>query len=172
MRRLAFLILALLTGCATTGGLFVAPRESAARQPLRQKAVGLVEKQLKRDGWVGEVVSVTRTGVLAPTVTDGWSEETITLDVTAKDADGRAVAIPVADYNPTLDALRRKLRDLVEDNGGGQVDWQILEAYHERTLVFLYKVGDVAGTVRVRMAPKADTPDELVTRIEFTVREQ
>jgi hypothetical protein len=105
-------------------------------------------------------------------VSEGWSEDTVSLDVTATTKDGQPILIPTADYTPMLETLRRRLRDLVEDHGGGQVDWQILEGFHERTLEFRYKQGDVAGLVRVRMAPKSEATEELTTRIEFTIREQ
>lgn len=173
MRRLLPLLFPLFAGCVTaTGGSYVLPPESAVRLPLRQKAAPLVEKLLKRDGWVGEVASAESTGVVASSAPDGWSEDTFRFDVTARTPAGEPLLIPVADYTPMLEALRKKLRDLVEENGGDQVDWRVLEAYHERTLDFQYRQGGVNGRVRVRMAPQSDRPEELVTRVEFVVREQ
>lgn len=173
MRRLLLLLLPLFAGCVTaTGGNYLIPPESAVRLPLRQKATALVEKLLKRDGWVGILAASENSGVIASSAQEGWSEDTFRFDVTAYAADAEPVLIPVADYTPILENLRKKLRDLVEDNGGEQVDWQVLEGYHERTLDFQYKQGGVNGRVRVRMAPRWDRPDELVTRVEFVVREQ
>ena len=78
----------------------------------------------------------------------------------------------MADYTPILETLRKRLRDLVEDYGGEQVDWLIHEGYKERTLEFKYKQGQVTGRVRVRMTPKTDRPEEMTTRVEVVVREQ
>lgn len=168
-----WLLLPLLAGCVTgTGGGYVTPPESAARLPLRQKVVPLIEKLLKRDGWVGEVVKTEKLGVIASAAVEGWSEEEFILDVEARTPDGEPLLIPVADYTPILETLRKRLRDLVEDYGGEQVSWLITEAYRERALEFKYRQGQVTGRVRVRMTPKTDRLEELTTRVEVVVREQ
>ncbi len=89
-------------------------------------------------------------------VPKGWSENTPFAEVTATTPDGQPTLIPLSDYTPLLETLCRRLRDLVEDSCGGQVDWQILEGHMERTLLFQYQVKGVSGATRVRMTPPAD----------------
>ncbi len=174
LRFVPFVLLLLVAGCATaTGGLYVSPPESALRLPIREKVVGLLEKGLSRDGWTGTIVSKESTGILAAGAADGYLEDRIVVDVTASDTAGDPMFIPLADFSPVLTALRKRLVTLVESLGGVAVDWWTVEAHGERTLVFLYKMDTIQGTVRVRVRHRAeDRPEETVTRFEITMRER
>jgi hypothetical protein len=172
MRRLPFFVL-VLAGCASPGGQFVVPPESLLRVPLREKLTGMVEQSLKRDGWTGAVATSETTGVLATQVSEGWFEDRVVIDVTARTPNGEPLLIPVSDYSPVLTAVRKKLVTFVEAEGGVAVDWWTIEAHGERTLVFLYRHEESRGTMRLRVRPRADDrPEELVTRFEMTLREQ
>lgn len=173
MRWLPLLLLLLPAGCASAGGQFVVPPESALRLPLREKLTGMVQQCLKRDGWTGTVATSETTGVLATQVSEGWFEDRVVIDVTAHTPDGEPFLIPAADYSPVLTAVRKKLVTFVESEGGVAVDWWTIEAHGERTLVFLYRHEESKGTLRLRVRPRADDrPEELVTRFEMTLREQ
>lgn len=175
MRWLPFVpILVLLAGCvSSTGGVYITPSESELRLPIRDKIAGFVSKSLDRDGWTGTVVNAETTGVLASQVSEGWFEDRVVIDVTARTSGGEPYLIPASDYSGVLTAVRKKLVTFVEAQGGVAVDWWTTEAYGERTLVFLYRHGESKGTVRVRMRPRAeDRPEEKVTRFEMTLREQ
>ena len=163
-----------LDGCVTgPGGVYVVPPESAVRVPLREKATSVVEKVLRRDGWVGTVVGSETTGIIASEVSEGWFEDRVVIDVAARTPDGRPLLIPVADYPPVLTAIRKQLTAVVESAGGEAVDWWTREAHGERTLEFWYKQGVMRGTLLVRMAPRLDDrPEELITRLEFVLRER
>jgi hypothetical protein len=172
MRRFPLLLL-LLAGCASTGGQFVVPPESALRLPIREKVPEFLAQCLKRDGWTGAVATSETTGVLATQVSEGWFEDRVVIDVTARTPDGEPLLIPVSDYPPVLTAVRKKLVTFVEAQGGVAVDWWTIEAHGERTLVFLYRIDESRGTVRLRVRSRAeDRPEELVTRFEMTLREQ
>lgn len=145
--------------------------ESAVRLPLRDRVVGLVEKQLSGDGWTGTIVSRTADGRVSTNVSDIWSEDVFTLDVAAKQTDGTPIVIPMNDAATLLGTLRKRIRDVVEDNGGEQLDYTVKDAFRERSLEFRYKSGGMVGWVHVRVFPKADRPDEDITRIEITIHE-
>lgn len=147
--------------------------ESAVRLPLRDRVVGLVEKQLTGEGWTATVVSRTSDGRISTNVSDFWSEDVYTLDVAAKQtqADDTPILISMNEAVRILETLRKKIRDVVEDNGGEQLDYVINEGFRERSLVFRYKSGGMVGWVQVRVFPKTDRPDENVTRIEITIHE-
>ncbi len=167
-------VLPLLGGCATaTGGLYVTPPESALRLPLREKVVGLLEKGLSRDGWTGTIATSESTGILSAGADEGWLEDRIVVDVTARTPADDPLFIPLSDFSPVLTALRKRLVTLVESLGGVAVDWWTVETFGERTLVFLYKMDAIQGTMRVRVRHRAeDRPDEMVTRFEITMRER
>lgn len=148
------------------------PPESLARVPLRTRVVALVERLLRTDRWAGTVADKTAEGRVSANAGDVWSEDTFTLDVAAEQPDGRPLLIPVDDYLPLLSTLRRRIRDVVEEAGGEQLEWTTTDAYHERSLVFRYKSGPVVGWVLVRVRPKTEQPEELLTRIEVTVQER
>jgi hypothetical protein len=164
----------LSAGCVSgTGGVHVTPPESELRLPVREKIAGFVGKSLDRDGWTGTVVNTETTGVLATQVTEGWFEDRVVIDVTARTPAGEPLLIPVSDYSGVLTAVRKKLVTFVESHGGVAVDWWTVDAHDERTLVFLYRQGESKGVVRLRVHPRAeDRPEEKVTRFEMTLREQ
>ena len=174
VRFVPFVLLPLLGGCATaTGGLYVVPPESALRLPLREKVVGLLEKGLARDGWTGTVISKESSGVLSAGADEGWLEDRVVVDVTARTPADDPLFIPLADFAPVLTALRKRLVTLVESLDGVAVDWWTVETFGERTLVFLYKADAIQGTMRVRVRHRVeDRPDEMVTRFEITMRER
>lgn len=175
MRWLRFLPLPLLfAGCVSgTGGVHVTPPESELRLPIRDQVAGLVGKSLDRDGWTGTVVHVETTGTLASQVSEGWFEDRVMIDVTARTPAGEPLLIPVSDYSVVLTAVRRKLVTFVESQGGVAVDWWTVEGHGERSLVFLYRQGESKGVLRLRVHPRAeDRPEEKVTRFEMTLREQ
>jgi hypothetical protein len=175
MRWLRFIPLFLLAGCvSSTGGVYVTPPESELRLPVREQLVGFVGKSLDRDGWTGQVVSSETTGILSAGADEGWLEDRIVIDATARSkANDEPQFIPLSDFSPVLTAVRKKLVTFVEGQGGVAVDWWTVEAHAERTLVFLYRHGETNGTVRVRMRHRAeDRPEELVTRFEVTMRER
>lgn len=175
MRCLPFVpVFVLLAGCVSgTGGVYVTPPESELRLPLRERITGFVGKSLDRDGWTGKVAHAETTSVLASQVSEGWFEDRVVMDVTARTKADEPLFIPVTDYTGVLTAVRKKLVTFVEAEGGVAVDWWTVEAHGERTLVFLYRHGESKGTVRVRVRPRAeDRPEEMVTRFEMTLREQ
>lgn len=174
LRFIPLLLLPLLGGCVTaTGGVYVSPPESELRLPIREQVVGLLEKGLTRDGWTGTVVSKEATGILSAGVDEGWQEDRIVVDVTARTPTGDPLFIPQNDFSPVLTALRKRLVTLVESLGGVAVDWWTVETFGERTLVFLYKHGEIQGTMRVRVRHRTeDRPEEMVTRFEITMRER
>jgi hypothetical protein len=161
---LPFLLGCLIDGRPTT-------LESAVRLPIQDKIIGLIEKQLNRDSWRGAIVSRTDDGRVSTNPTDLWSESSIVLDVEAKREDSSSMVISTEDSVTVLNALRRRLRDLVEDNKGEQLDWTIHEAYRERRLVFRYKSGHVLGWIQIRLFPKSDRPEETLTRFEIIIHE-
>lgn len=169
-----FVLLPLVGGCATaTGGVYVSPPESALRLPIREKVVGLLEKGLARDGWAGTIVSSESTGILSAGADEGWLEDRIVVDVTARTPGDDPLFIPLSDFAPVLTALRKRLVTLVESLDGVAVDWWTVETFGERTLVFLYKTGTIQGTVRVRVRHRTeDRPEEMVTRFEIVMRER
>jgi hypothetical protein len=162
-------LLPLTVGCTFDGRGVLS--ESAVRLPLRDRVVGLVEKQLSGDGWTGTVVSRVNDGRVSTNASDVWSEDVFTLDVAVKQTDGTPIVIPMTDAVTHLGTLRKRIRDVVEDNGGEQLDYTIKDAYRERTLEFRYKSGGMVGWVQVRVFPKADRPDEEITRFEITIHE-
>lgn len=173
MRRLGPILFAVLpiAGCLTDGRPNAV--ESAVRLPLRDKVAGLLLKLLTRDDWCGEVVDRKYAGRVSVDPADVWSEDVLTLDVLATDAYDDPVAVPPADYAAILGTLRRRIRDVVEDAGGEQIDWDIRDAFRERVLTFQYKSGDTAGAVVVRaFAVTGGQPDEPLTRFEITIREK
>ncbi len=173
MRRLGPILLAVLpiAGCLTDGRPNAV--ESAVRLPLRDKVAGLLLKLLTRGDWCGEVVDRKYAGRVSVDPADVWSEDVLTLDVLATDAYDDPVAVPPGDYATILGTLRRRIRDVVEDAGGEQIDWDIRDAFQERVLVFQYKSGDTAGAVVVRaFAVTGERADEPLTRFEFTIREK
>jgi hypothetical protein len=173
MRRLGPLLLTVLpiTGCLTDGRPNAA--ESAVRLPLRDKVAGLLVKLLSRDDWSGEVVDRKFAGRVSVDPADVWSEDVLALDVLATDAYDDPVVVPPADYAAILGTLRRRIRDVVEDAGGEQIDWDVRDAFQERVLTFQYKSGNTAGAVVVRaFAVTGETSDEPLTRFEITIRER
>jgi hypothetical protein len=173
MRRLGPILLAFLpiSGCLTDGR----PNsvESAVRLPLRDKVAGQLLKLLNRDDWSGEVVDRRYAGRVSLDPADVWSEDVLVLDVLATDAYDDPVVVPPEDFATILGGLRRRIRDVVEDGGGEQVDWDIRDAFQERVLTFHYKSGNTAGAVVVRAFPIAgERPDEPLTRFEITIREK
>jgi hypothetical protein len=175
MRWLPFVpMVVLVAGCvSSTGGVYVTPPESELRLPVREKFAGFVGKSLDRDGWTGTVVNTETTGVLATQVTEGWFEDRVVLDVTARTPAGDPLLIPVTDYSGVLTAVRKKLVTFVEAQGGVAVDWWTTEAHGERTLTFLYRHGESRGVLKLRVRARSeDRPEEKVTRFEMTLREQ
>jgi hypothetical protein len=167
------LTLPFISGClfsVRTGD--TAPPESVARVPLRARLMAAIEKLLSTDRWAGTIAEKTVEGRVSPNPGDVWSEDGYTLDVAATKPDGTPVLIPVDDYLPLLLTLRRRIRDVVEESGGEQLEWTTAEAYRERSLLFRYKSGAVVGWVLVRMHPKTERPEELLTRIDVTVQER
>ena len=159
----------LVAGCTFDGRGLIS--ESAVRLPLRDRVAGLVEKQLTGEGWTSTIVSRTTDGRVSTNTSDVWSEDVYTFDVAAKQTDGTPILISMNEATRILEALRKRIRDVVEGNGGEQLDYVINEAFRERTLVFRYTSGSLIGWVQVRIFPKNDRPDEEITRIEVTIHE-
>jgi hypothetical protein len=173
MRHIGPILLAVLpiSGCLTDGRPNAV--ESAVRLPLRDKVAGLLIKLLNRDDWSGEVVDRRYAGRVSVDPADVWSEDVLVLDVLATDAYDDPVVVRPGDYAAILGTLRRRIRDVVEDGGGEQVDWDFRDAFQERVLTFQYKSGDTTGVVVVRAFPVAgEQPDEPLTRFEITIREK
>jgi hypothetical protein len=153
--------------------VYVTPPESELRLPIREKVVGFVGQSLARDNWTGTIATSETSGILSAGADEGWLEDRIVIDVTARTKQDEPLLIPVSDFSPTLTAVRKKLVTFVELQGGVAVDWWTVEAHGERTLVFLYRHGEINGTVRVRVRHRAeDRPEEMVTRFEVTMRER
>ena len=166
-------LLACSAGCVldTHQGQLAAP-VSILRPQFRDEFAKELEKKLKTEDWTGSILARTDLGSVSTNPGEIWSEDKITIDLESKDKEGEPIRIPIQDYAGVLKGLRTKLRDWVEAQGGTQVDWSINESYRERTLVFIYTLGTTTGGILVRIFPKRDDPDELNTRLIFTVREQ
>lgn len=168
------LVLLPIAGCVTShrsANAETAP--SHARLLLRERLAPMIEKLLKQDGWTGTIAERKLESRIQDDAGGAWSRDEYTFDIAACDpADGSMVAIPIGDGEPILRTLRRRIRDLIEDDGGEQLDWTIGESYHERKLVFQYRQADTLGWITVRFAPRTDGTDDFRIRIEVSVHEQ
>jgi hypothetical protein len=173
MRVVFFLFLGVCVGCVSNGRSTNADiQPSQARIQLRDRLPVLLEKLLKGDGWTGRIATRTAGGTQTVNAETSFSEDVTHFDVVSINTDGEAMAIPVSDYGTILGTLRRRIRDLVEDEGGEQLDWTISESYHSRTLWFQYKQDGRFGWLTVVVAPKLDGSDDLHTRFSVTIHEQ
>jgi hypothetical protein len=167
------LFLGLTVGCVTNGRSMNADIvPSQARKLLRDRLPIMVEKLLKGDGWAGKIESRTSGGTQTVNADTSFSEDMSYLDVVCRNRDDEPVAMPVDDYGTLLTTLRKRIRDLIEDEGGEQLDWKITENYHSRSLWFQYKQDSRFGWLTVVVAPKLDGSDDLTTRFTVTIHEQ
>jgi hypothetical protein len=167
------LFLGLTVGCVTNGRSMNADIvPSQARQQLRVRLSMMIEKLLKGDDWTGRIDSRTNGGTQTVNADTSSSEDVSYLDVVCANRNNEPVALPVEDYGTLLTILRKRIRDLIEDEGGEQLDWNITENYHSRTLWFQYKQDSRFGWLTVVVARKNDGSDDLTTRFTVTVHEQ
>ena len=167
------LLLGLTVGCVTNGRSMnadIVPSE--ARRQLRVRLPMMVEKLLKGDEWTGKIESRTSGGTQTVNADTSFSEDVSYLDVVCRNRDDQPVAMPVEDYGALLTTLRKRIRDLIEDEGGEQLDWNITENYHSRTLWFQYRQDGRFGWLTVVVAPKLDGSDDPTTRFTVTIHEQ
>ncbi len=170
---LLFLLIGLLAGCVTNARSMNADIvPSSARLKLRDRLPGMIEKLLQRDDWMGKIVA--RTTGSTQTVNDSISasEDVSFLDVVITSGDHAAQLMSMDDASTILGTLRKRIRDLIEDEGGEQLDWKITENYHSRTLWFQYKQEGRFGWLAIVVAPKLDGSDDLTTRFTITIHEQ
>jgi hypothetical protein len=167
------LFLGLVCGCVSNGRSMNADIvPSQARVLLRDRLPTMLEKLLKGDGWTGRIEARTTGGTQTVNADTSFSEDVTHFDVASIGTTGEAMAIPTADYGTILGTLRRRIRDLVEDEGGEQLDWTITENYHSRTLWFQYRQDGRFGWLTVVVAPKLDGSEDLLTRFTVTIHEQ
>ncbi len=145
---------------------------SILRPQFRDDFAKELEKKLKRDEWTACIAERTDLGSVSTNPGEIWSEDQFSFDLEAKDSEGQPIRIPQKDYTAILRGLRSKLSDWAEAQGATGIDWTYSESYRERTLNFVYTLGGATGGVQIRIFPKSDDPEDLVTRLIFTVREQ
>jgi len=132
----------------------------------------LIEKQLQRDEYTARVIGIRDESSHTNSADTATSVDVLLFDIACTDAAGRPLALPLADYSGILGALRKRIRDVVEEEQGTQIDWAITEAYHSRLLIFQYRQGMRLGWLELAIAPKTDSSNDLTTRLRVQIEEK
>lgn len=149
-----------------------APSPTPVRASLNDAAAPLLEKQLRADGWVFQVVDTAKRGQTAVNAEELWDENTVSVTFTAKRSDGEVKLLRPEESVVLIRGLRTDIRKVIQTWGGEAFDTSEGEGFRERWAVIPYKIDRVIGTVRLRFGPATDLAEETTNRLDVVIREQ